>query len=119
MKPKLRFEVLKRDRFTCRYCGRRAPDVTLEVDHVTPRAAHGSDELENLVAACFDCNRGKRDNYAAPPEAPVTLMCYAAFDPIDGDCLKVIAVSSDGESRPATEEEIRAAFDKRALECAV
>jgi hypothetical protein len=54
-----RFEVFKRDGFTCQYCGRKTPDVVLEVDHVIPRAEDGSDELENLVTACWDCNRGK------------------------------------------------------------
>ena len=58
---KLRLEVLKRDRFTCSYCGAHPPDVLLEIDHVIPRAAGGSDEMENLVAACQDCNRGKGD----------------------------------------------------------
>lgn len=28
----IRFEVFKRDMFTCQYCGRKAPDVILEVD---------------------------------------------------------------------------------------
>jgi HNH endonuclease len=54
-----RFEVFKRDGFTCQYCGRKTPDVVLEVDHVIPRAADGGDEPENLVTACFDCNHGK------------------------------------------------------------
>ena len=56
-----RFQILQRDGFTCRYCGRSAPDVQLEVDHVEPRSQGGSDEPENLVAACFECNRGKFD----------------------------------------------------------
>lgn len=60
MKKSLRFAALNRDAFTCRYCGRSAPDVRLEVDHVTPRAASGSDALANLVTACYECNRGKR-----------------------------------------------------------
>ena len=54
-----RFEVFKRDQFTCLYCGRRPPEVTLQVDHVTPRARGGGDELTNLVTACADCNLGK------------------------------------------------------------
>lgn len=57
-----RFNVFKRDGFTCQYCGRRPPDVILEVDHVQPRAAGGDDDPLNLVTACFECNRGKRDN---------------------------------------------------------
>lgn len=56
----LRFSVLERDNFACQYCGRRAPDVVLEIDHVTPKSQGGKDKLDNLVTACFDCNRGKR-----------------------------------------------------------
>lgn len=55
----VRFEVFKRDKFTCQYCGRRAPDVVLEVDHVKPRADGGGDSLINLTTSCEDCNRGK------------------------------------------------------------
>lgn len=54
-----RFEVLKRDNHTCRYCGATAPDATLTVDHVTPIALGGTDDPSNLVAACRDCNAGK------------------------------------------------------------
>lgn len=56
---KRRFEVFKRDGFTCIYCGRKPPATTLEVDHVIPRVDGGDDEMENLVTSCFDCNRGK------------------------------------------------------------
>lgn len=54
-----RFEVLKRDNHTCRYCGATAPDAILTVDHVTPVALGGTDDPSNLVAACRDCNFGK------------------------------------------------------------
>lgn len=56
---RLRFEIFKRDRFTCQYCGRRPPDVTLECDHVVAVAEGGSDEPANLTTSCWDCNRGK------------------------------------------------------------
>ena len=56
-----RFEIFKRDSFTCRYCGRRPPEVVLEVDHIEPVAKGGTDEDLNLITSCFDCNRGKRD----------------------------------------------------------
>ncbi len=52
-----RFEVLKRDNFTCRYC--RSAEGELKVDHVVPIALGGSDNPTNLVAACQDCNSGK------------------------------------------------------------
>lgn len=60
-----RFEVFKRDDFTCQYCGRKPPQAVLEADHIVPRAEGGGDETENLITACFDCNRGKG---AAPLE---------------------------------------------------
>lgn len=56
---RIRFEILRRDGHTCRYCGAQAPDVPLTVDHVIPRALGGSDEPSNLVTACRDCNFGK------------------------------------------------------------
>lgn len=56
---KIRFEVFKRDHFTCRYCGRMAPDVILEVDHIHPVAEGGTDDMVNLITSCRDCNRGK------------------------------------------------------------
>lgn len=54
-----RFEVFKRDKFTCQYCGRSAPDVILQVDHIQPVADGGEDDILNLVTSCFDCNSGK------------------------------------------------------------
>ena len=56
---KTRFEVFKRDKFTCQYCGKMAPDVILEVDHIKPVAEGGTNSIMNLVTACRDCNRGK------------------------------------------------------------
>lgn len=58
---KIRFEVFKRDAFTCQYCGSKPPSVVLEVDHIHPVAAGGKDAVDNLITACFDCNRGKSD----------------------------------------------------------
>ncbi len=58
---KLRFAVLARDEFTCRYCGKQAPEAQLHIDHVTPRSKGGMDEMDNLVVACVECNLGKGD----------------------------------------------------------
>lgn len=52
-----RFEVLRRDGFTCRYC--RNDSNPLTVDHVVPVALGGTDTPDNLVACCRDCNTGK------------------------------------------------------------
>lgn len=57
---KLRFDVFKRDQFACQYCGAHPSEtVLLEVDHIHPVAEGGTNEIDNLVTACFDCNRGK------------------------------------------------------------
>jgi hypothetical protein len=56
---KLRFEVFKRDSFTCQYCGRAAPDVVLHVDHINPVAGGGESDILNLITSCLDCNLGK------------------------------------------------------------
>lgn len=55
----LRFEVFKRDSFTCQYCGQMSPDVILEVDHINPINNDGDNNILNLITSCFDCNRGK------------------------------------------------------------
>jgi hypothetical protein len=59
LSTRTRFEVFKRDGFVCFYCGRHPPDVTLEVDHFDPVAEGGTNDPDNLVTSCFDCNRGK------------------------------------------------------------
>ena len=56
---KLRFAVLKRDNFTCQYCGRKPPEVILEVDHIIPISEGGETSLDNLITSCRQCNRGK------------------------------------------------------------
>jgi hypothetical protein len=56
---KLRFEVFKRDAFTCQYCGKSAPSVVLEIDHINPVKSSGDNDIMNLITSCFDCNRGK------------------------------------------------------------
>lgn len=56
---KIRFEVFKRDSFTCQYCGKSAPDVVLEIDHIQPVAKGGDNDIMNLVTCCKACNAGK------------------------------------------------------------
>jgi len=65
---RLRFEILRRDNHTCRYCGASAPDVKLVIDHVIPDVLGGKTEPANLVAACEPCNSGKT---SVAPGAPL------------------------------------------------
>ncbi len=59
LSKKIRFEVFKRDSFTCQYCGEKAPDVVLHVDHINPVAKGGDNEIINLITSCASCNGGK------------------------------------------------------------
>lgn len=59
-----RFEVLKRDNFSCTYCGRspiKDKNVVLNIDHVEPKSKGGENTIENYTTSCFECNVGKSD----------------------------------------------------------
>lgn len=60
LSKRVRFEIFKRDGFTCQYCGQRPPEVVLEVDHIHPQSKGGTDDMLNLITACSACNNGKR-----------------------------------------------------------
>ena len=57
----LRVQILNRDKFKCRMCGRSRDEVSLHVDHIVPVAKGGTDEISNLATLCSDCNIGKSD----------------------------------------------------------
>jgi hypothetical protein len=63
---RVRFAVLERDNFQCRYCGAGAPKAVLHIDHVHPVASGGGNDPANLVTACADCNLGKAANEIRP-----------------------------------------------------
>lgn len=58
---KLRMDVLKRDQYRCRICGRRASDhvdLELHVHHIRPWALGGITETANLITLCHTCHNG-------------------------------------------------------------
>lgn len=58
----LRYEVLKRDNYTCKACGRSPatnPGLGLEADHIVPYSKGGETIMDNLQTLCEDCNMGK------------------------------------------------------------
>lgn len=56
---RVRFEIFKRDSFTCQYCSLKPPDVPIEIDHIVPVSKGGTNDDDNLITACFNFNRGK------------------------------------------------------------
>lgn len=54
-----RFEVFKRDAFTCQYCGAHPPEVILHVDHIVAVSGGGGNDMDNLITSCLPCNLGK------------------------------------------------------------
>lgn len=62
-------EILRRDDFTCQYCGRKMHHLT--IDHIIPRHKGGPHTWQNLVAACMSCNRQKGGK--SPAEAHMRL----------------------------------------------
>jgi hypothetical protein len=59
LSKRVRFEVFKRDGFTCQYCGAHPPSVVLHVDHIDAVANGGQNDMDNLLTSCEACNLGK------------------------------------------------------------
>jgi len=77
----LRFKILQRDKFTCQYCGAKAPAVALQIDHIIPVCRGGSRDPSNLRTACEDCNAGKGTQVvlgdAPPASSPLARLLEA------------------------------------------
>lgn len=82
--PFNRRNVLRRDFYTCQYCGSRHE---LTIDHVHPRSRGGRHAWENVVAACRECNQRKGNRtpeeaglyLKAPPRAPTFGLYVAGY----------------------------------------
>lgn len=62
MNDDIRYNVLKRDNFTCQKCGITSKDgAKLEVDHIIPLSKGGKTVMSNLQTLCDRCNSGKSD----------------------------------------------------------
>lgn len=55
-----RWQALQRQNCQCAYCGRPIDFYTSQMDHIVPRKGPGStNDRENLVAVCAECNKSK------------------------------------------------------------
>ncbi len=67
--PLSKANIMRRDNYTCQYCGKR--NVAMTLDHVLPRMLGGKDSWENLVCACADCNSKKGNRTPAAAKMPL------------------------------------------------
>lgn len=56
---KIAWEVYRRDKYKCRYCG--IDNVPLTVDHIITWESGGATHVDNLLTSCKKCNK-KRGN---------------------------------------------------------
>lgn len=60
MNDYIRYNVLKKDNFSCQICGITAKDgAKLQVDHIIPVSKGGKTVMSNLQTLCERCNIGK------------------------------------------------------------
>lgn len=64
--PFTRAIVMRRDKYRCVWCGERH---ALELDHIVPWSAGGSDDAENLRVLCHVCNT-RRSNFVSNSDIP-------------------------------------------------
>lgn len=62
----VKLRAMKRDRFTCTYCGVTGAEAELEIDHIIPVSRGGSHHISNLTTACRSCNQKKGDRGMIP-----------------------------------------------------
>lgn len=56
----VREAILKRDKYTCRICGKRKPKRLLDIDHIIPiRQGIDPFKKENLRVLCKECHKEK------------------------------------------------------------
>jgi len=51
--------VIRRDRNTCQYCGKKLSMCQITIDHVIPKAKGGITSFSNCVVCCKPCNSKK------------------------------------------------------------
>jgi 5-methylcytosine-specific restriction endonuclease McrA len=67
-----RVNIYARDHYRCQYCGLVCTTNELTYDHVVPRSRGGRTTWENIVSACYACNRRKANR--TPVEAGMKLL---------------------------------------------
>lgn len=67
-----RSSLVKRDKSSCQYCGKKLSASNVTIDHVLPRDKGGQTTFTNCVVACQICNNKKANR--TPEEAGMPLL---------------------------------------------
>jgi 5-methylcytosine-specific restriction endonuclease McrA len=59
LKTKELLDLFNKLNWSCQYCGCKLDEKTITVDHKTPFARGGANVIENITAACLNCNKQK------------------------------------------------------------
>lgn len=70
--------LLRRDRYTCAYCGGVFKAGDLQMEHIIPESRDGKAIWQNLVSACGYCNNKKA---AKTPEEAGMKLLYVPYVP--------------------------------------
>ena len=73
--------VFARDGRQCRYCG--SDEEPLHIDHIIPRKAGGTHDLDNLQVLCKPCNLRKSS------KAEGVFLAQTATPPVFSSCLSL------------------------------
>ncbi|MES2941043.1 MAG: HNH endonuclease [Pseudomonadota bacterium] len=68
--------LLRRDRFTCAYCGQVHAERDLQAEHIVPASRGGAYAWMNLVTACGACNIRKADRTPDQARMPLLYLPY-------------------------------------------
>lgn len=104
IRPEKRLAIYVRDGFTCAYCGRdlrTAAPEELNLDHLTPRVAGGSNEATNLVTACKACNssRGAKPWADYATGGAIDRISQNRYAPLNVALAKAILAGTAGDPR--------------------
>jgi hypothetical protein len=113
MNQDLKALILRRDWYTCRFCGREGAkgDDWLTIDHVIPVSRGGHPRKKaNLVSACLTCNQKKAN--MTPEEAGTPILTEGfSYTPLgrldDGLTEMSVLVTVNNYSRRKSKRKIR------------
>jgi 5-methylcytosine-specific restriction endonuclease McrA len=82
---KIRMTILQRDGHICAYCGQQADTV----DHIVPLNKGGTNDPDNLTAACNRCNGAKSDKQGSFFLGPRAPHAPSSFSPLRAEMTRL------------------------------